>query len=98
MKSLVIASFVTLLATGSAFAAHMTSGRPSAVLNDTQCQKVWSLTEREGDTLSQDKAHPFIVNFKLVDVNGDGKITWAEFKKGCTKGLVSNPTTGASAQ
>jgi hypothetical protein len=27
------------------------SGRPSAVLDDTKCQAVWSLTERQGDVL-----------------------------------------------
>lgn len=48
----------------------------------------WSMTETEGDTLSQDKAAPFIVNFKMVDTNSDGKITEDEFKEGCKKGLV----------
>jgi hypothetical protein len=31
---------------------------------------------------------PFVVNFKLVDVDGNGKISEAEFKDGCKKGLV----------
>jgi hypothetical protein len=64
------------------------SGRPGAVLDDAKCQSVWSMTEREGDTLSGDKAAPFIVNFKMVDANGDGKVTQDEFKDGCKKGLV----------
>lgn len=64
------------------------SGRPGAVLDDAKCQSVWSMTEREGDTLSGDKAAPFIVNFKMVDANDDGKITQDEFKDGCKKGLV----------
>ena len=64
------------------------SGRPGAVLDDAKCQSVWSMTEREGDTLSGDKAAPFIVNFKMVDTNGDAKITQDEFKDGCKKGLV----------
>jgi Ca2+-binding EF-hand superfamily protein len=49
---------------------------------------VWSLTEREGDTLSQDKAAPFIVNFEMVDTDKDGKITEDEFLEGCKQGLV----------
>ena len=64
------------------------SGRPGAVLDDAKCQAVWSLTERDGDILSEDKAAPFIVNFKLVDTDGDGKISQDEFKAGCKKGLV----------
>jgi hypothetical protein len=46
------------------------------------------MTQREGDTLSEGQAAPFVVNFKLVDADGDGKISEAEFKDGCKKGLV----------
>jgi EF hand domain-containing protein len=72
------------------------SGRPGAILDDAKCEAVWSMTQREGDTLSEGKAAPFIVNFKMVDTNNDGKITHDEFKEGCKKGLVqeqaSRPT------
>jgi hypothetical protein len=64
------------------------SGRPGAVLDEAKCQTVWSLTERQGDTLAADKAAPFIVNFKMVDTNNDGKITEDEFKQGCKNGWV----------
>ncbi len=64
------------------------SGRPAAVLDDAKCQSVWSMTEREGDVLSEDKAAPFVVNFKMVDADGDGKISQDEFKQGCKAGLV----------
>lgn len=64
------------------------SGRPAAVLDEAKCGDVWSMTEREGDTLSKGKAAPYVVNFDLVDADGDGKITQAEFKDGCEKGLV----------
>jgi hypothetical protein len=57
-------------------------------LDPDKCKAVWSLTEREGDTLSQDKAAPFIVNFTMVDTNKDGKVSQDEFTDGCSKGLV----------
>ena len=66
----------------------MTSGRPSAVLNDSQCQEVWKMAAPNGATLSQDQAVPYIVNFAMVDVEGDGNITADEFKAACGKGLV----------
>ena len=47
---------------------------------------------REGDTLSQGQVAPFIVNFDMVDADGDGKITEAEFKEGCKQGLVQEAT------
>ena len=64
------------------------SGRPGAILDDAKCQDVWSRTEREGDVLTGDKAAPYVVNFKIVDVSGDGKITQDEFKQGCKMGMV----------
>src|SRR5512134_628948 len=111
MKRAILGSAAVLLFTaGLAFAgpgsgetkqpADPPSGRPSAVLDEAKCTSVWSMTEREGDTLSEGKAAPYIVNFKLVDADGDGKISEAEFKDGCTKGLVQasandSPSRGA---
>jgi hypothetical protein len=68
----------------------MTSGRPSAVLDDAQCQTVWKMASPDGATISPDQAVPFIVNFQMVDVDGDGKISGDEFKAACGKGLVKN--------
>jgi hypothetical protein len=74
------------------------SGRPAAVLDDAKCANVWSMTQREGDTLSQGKAAPFIINFKMVDADSDGKISEAEFKDGCKKGLVQEASAEGSQQ
>jgi hypothetical protein len=78
--------------------ADPASGRPGAVLDDAKCTSVWSMTERDGDTLSEGKAAPFIVNFKMVDADNDGKITEAEFKEGCKKGLVQEASAEGSQQ
>jgi hypothetical protein len=99
MRTATFAALTMLLGASSAFAGAGApvpekpeggppSGRPGAILDDTKCEAVWSMTEREGDTLSEGKAAPFIVNFKIVDANNDGKITQDEFKEGCKKGLV----------
>ena len=55
-------------------------------------------TQRQGDTLSEGEAAPFIVNFKLVDANADGKISEAEFKDGCKNGLVQEASAGGQQQ
>jgi hypothetical protein len=99
MKLATFAALAVLLGSGGAFAGAGApvpekpeggppSGRPGAVLDEGKCKAVWELTERQGDTLSQDKAAPFIVNFEMVDTDKDGKVTEAEFKEGCKKGLV----------
>ena len=64
------------------------SGRPSAVLDDAKCESVWKMASPNGDTLSQDKAVPFVVNFQMVDSDKDAKISAEEFKAGCGKGWI----------
>ena len=66
------------------------SGRPSAVLDDAACQNVWKMASPNGDTMSGDKAAPFIVNFQMVDTDKDGKISAAEFKTACGKGWIQS--------
>lgn len=93
MRLVTLASVALLLSASSALAQSantMTSGRPSAVLNDEQCQAVWKMASPDGATISENQAVPFIVNFKLVDGDGDGKISADEFKAACGKGLVKN--------
>ena len=65
-------------------------GRPSAVLDDAACQNVWKMASPNGDTMSGDKAAPFIVNFQMVDTDKDGKVSAAEFKTGCGKGWIQS--------
>lgn len=98
MKFVAISTTVLLLSTGIALAgpgageprepADPPSGRPAAVLDEAQCGELWTMTERQGDTLSEGQAAPYIVNFGLVDANDDGQISEAEFQDGCDQGLV----------
>jgi hypothetical protein len=46
-----------------------------------------------GETLSKDKATPFVVNYEMVDTDKDGKISAAEFKTGCGKGWIQKADT-----
>jgi Ca2+-binding EF-hand superfamily protein len=63
----------------------MSSGRPSAVIDDAQCQTLWTMASLNGAALSQDQAVPYIVNFRMVDVDNDGTISADEFKAACGK-------------
>lgn len=84
-----LATLALLLTAGYASAQNtMTSGRPSGVLNDSQCQEVWSKAAPNGDKLAQADAAPYIVNWHQVDPNNNGAITKAEFWAACGKGLV----------
>jgi len=76
MRLATLTSVALLLSAGYALAQGtpntMSSGRPSAVMDDAQCQTVWTMASPNGAALSQDQAVPYIVNFHMVDVDGDG--------------------------
>jgi len=88
-KLATLTSLVFLFTDGYALAQNsMTSGRPSAVLNDAKCQQVWNKAVPSGDKLAQADAAPYIVNFHQADTDGDGTIDKKEFWAACAKGLV----------
>ncbi|XSG82984.1 MAG: hypothetical protein ACPW61_04185 [Methyloligella sp. ZOD6] len=87
MRITILATAALVLSAGTAMAEDP-SGRPGPVLSDDQCKEVWSMTERDGDTLSQDKAEPFVLNFAMVDTNDDKSVSSDEFMKGCSKGWI----------
>jgi hypothetical protein len=98
MRLAILSIVAFVFSTGVAFAgpgsgepkqpADPPSGRPAAILDDAKCGSAWSGAQKTGDALSEGQAAPFITNFKLVDADADGKISEAEFKEGCKKGLV----------
>ena len=89
MKLFTASAIALLCGTSLAFAAEDPSGRPGQVLDDAQCQKAWEMAGPDGDTLSEAKATPFILNFAQVDTSKDAKISQTEWKKGCNKGWIS---------
>jgi hypothetical protein len=107
MKLATVTALATLLSAGYTFAGGgapvppvpeggAPSGRPSAVLDEAKCDSIWNMTEREGEILSEGKAAPFIVNFKMVDTDRDGWITQNEFKQGCKNGWVQEKSATGS--
>ena len=99
MKLVTLTAVAVLLNVGYAFAGGGApvpegsqnpppSGRPSAILDDATCATVWKMASPNGDTLSKDKATPFVVNYEMVDTDKDGKISQAEFQAGCGLGWI----------
>ena len=69
------------------------SGRPSAVLNDSECEDAWNKAVGgpaggAADTLSPDKGAKIVTDFQQADTNKDGKLSKAEFQAACKSGLV----------
>jgi hypothetical protein len=100
MKLATFAAVAVLVTSGYAYAGagapvpegsqkDSPSGRPGKILSDAECTKAWETAGPDGDTLSKDKATPFILNFEMVDTSKDAKISQQEWKDGCSKGWVS---------
>lgn len=100
MKRATIAVLAILCSTSFAFAGggapvpegsqkDPPSGRPGKVLSEAECTKAWETAGPDGDTLSKDKATPYVLNFQMVDTSSDAKISQEEWKAGCEKGWVS---------
>jgi hypothetical protein len=89
MKAMTITTLGLILSSGLAYAADNppTSAHPT-VLTDTECNGVWMDAASGGDMLTADKAGGYISDFKQADADQDGKISQAEFKEACKKGLV----------
>ena len=99
MKTLTLTAAVLLLSTGYAFAGGGApvpekpeggppSGRPGAVLDESNCAAVWSKAAGGSDTLTYDKTGPYVTNMQAADPDNDGKFTKTEFMDACKKGLV----------
>jgi hypothetical protein len=56
------------------------SGRPSDGLDKKECDALWGK--------AKGNAAPYILNFEMVDKNGNGQISRREFKAGCNTGWV----------
>jgi hypothetical protein len=46
-----------------------------------------------GAPLSKENAAPYVLDFTVIDVNQDGKISEHEFKNACHGGWVKDPST-----
>lgn len=72
------------------------SGRPGKILSEAECNKAWQMAGPDGDTLSKDKATPFVLNFQMVDSSNDAEISAEEWQQGCAKGWVSADASAAT--
>jgi len=88
-----------LLVGGSALAQTTPSPAPTPgamKMSEVECTSLWNrLDASKSGSLAEAQVKPHISDFKAVDTNNDGKLSQAEFKAGCDKGLVrSTAATG----
>jgi hypothetical protein len=117
MKITTLTAIALILGTSCAFAADTaptahpsSSGRPAAVLSDSQCNQVWqqalntaqknqsgaNQNGNELNSLTKLDASKYISNFAMVDKNSDGTISKTEFQAGCKNGWIQTASKGST--
>jgi hypothetical protein len=74
-------------------ASPCTSSGPTSVLDDATCQDIWAKVVGGGNSLSYQKAGPYIKNLELADPDNDNEISKTEFLDACKKGLVQSASS-----
>jgi hypothetical protein len=94
MRLATLTRVTVLLGTGFLLAAAaQAADEKGAPLDDAKCQAAWTMASPNGDTLSKDQVVPYVLNYTMVDTDGDGKVTADEFKSGCGAGYVKDSST-----
>ncbi len=92
MKLATLSCSMLLLGALAFAGAAQAADEKGAALDDAQCQAAWKMASPNGDTLSKDQVEPYVINFTMVDTDGDGKVSPDEFSKGCAGGFVKADT------
>jgi hypothetical protein len=100
MRRAIIWIGCTALSACSLQGAHLMqeADRPGPPLDHANCQAAWKIASPHGDALTKEKAAPYVVNFTVIDVNQDGKISEAEFKDACQGGWIKDPSIVATVK
>lgn len=96
-RSLMAAIAVTCAMSTSAFADTNANAPTDMKITDAQCTTLWNKAAGSASAdLTMDKAQPYVKDFKKADVNSDSKLSAAEWKDACVKGLVMADAGGAA--
>lgn len=70
-------------------AAQAAEGTP---LDADACKEAWKMASPNGESISKDKAVDYVINYNMVDSNGDATVDADEFQAACGKGMVKADT------
>jgi hypothetical protein len=89
--------FVTALATCALVVLGAASDKTVSIygtgppLDNTECARAWAMASRTSSPVPFEKAEPYVLDFTVIDVDRDGKISEQEFKDACRNGWVKHP-------
>jgi hypothetical protein len=60
-------------------------------LDEAKCEAAWAAAGPKDNTISYEQASSYVVDTNIVDMEGDGSISFEEFKTACIDGLMLSP-------
>jgi hypothetical protein len=60
-------------------------------LDEAKCNAAWAAASPKDNTISYEQASSYVVDANIVDMEGDGSISFEEFKTACADGLMLSP-------
>jgi hypothetical protein len=68
-------------------------------LDDAQCSAAWAKASPDGKPVSSDRVEPYVMDFNIIDEQGDGDglISFEEFKSACFGDNMRSPDEVARA-
>jgi EF hand len=98
----IVASLVASTALAIAMPALAQTGtapKSAAKMSQADCTAAWTkLDASKSGSVSQSQAQGTVTDFKAADTNNDGKLSQAEFRAACDKGLVTASASGTGGR
>lgn len=93
------ALFIAILSPPTFAAESAAPGAADMKMTKAQCETLWgqALAGSSGD-LAMDKAEPYVKDFSKADVNGDKKLSQAEWMDACNQGWVKTAEAGSKSE
>ena len=58
-------------------------------LDDAKCKEAWAQASPDGNAILPEQAAPYVADYNIVDMGGDGSISWEEFETACIDGMMN---------
>ncbi len=99
----IVASLIATAALAIAMPALAQTGTApksgAAKMSQADCTAAWTkLDASKSGSVSQSQAQGTVTDFKAADTNNDGKLSQAEFRAACDKGLVTASASGSGGR
>ena len=100
MKLITLISAALLLPAGLMLSVSAQAHIGGHKLDEAQCSAVWAKASPGGkaEAISVDQAQRYVVNVGALDEDGDGSVTFEDFKLACADGLMSDQAVTESEE